>query len=119
MDFDSIDIEEVVDTSIESINMTDMVSEDDLLQTAHEIKKGIVNSNGSKVITFFTTDNSLEKDDVLTQITILMAKRTDKRIVVLDLNPITPTLDKFFGIDKFVLCQIHIIRVQYWLKTCL
>ncbi|MNL91276.1 hypothetical protein D3C81_10070 [compost metagenome] len=56
----------------------------------------------AQVITFFTTDNTLDRDDILTQTSVLIAKETGLKVCVIDLNPITATLDHFFNIDKFV-----------------
>lgn len=55
-----------------------------------------------QILTFYTTDNNLEKDELLSQISILLAKKTNLKILVIDMNPILPTMDHFFNVNKFV-----------------
>lgn len=53
-----------------------------------------------EIITFYSTDNSIEKEDILTQISVLLAKKSNQKILVIDMNTETPTLDHFFNVDK-------------------
>lgn len=58
-----------------------------------------------QIITFYTTDNNLVKDSVLTQIAVLLAKKSEQKILVIDMNTPTPTLDHFFGISKEIMMR--------------
>ena len=53
-----------------------------------------------EVLAFYSVDNSIEKEDVLTQISVLLAKRSNQKILVIDMNTETPTLDHFFNVNK-------------------
>lgn len=66
------------------------------------IEKTIEKTIKQQIITFYTSDNSLDRDDVLTQTAALLAKKSskDQKILVIDLNILTPSLDHFFGVDK-------------------
>lgn len=65
-----------------------------------EVEKRIERTIKQNVLAFYTTDNSLDKDDVLTQISILLAKKSNQKILVIDMNTLTPSLDHFFAVDK-------------------
>lgn len=69
------------------------------------IEKTVEKTIKQQVITFYTTDNSQSRDDVLTQTACLLAKKSSQKIVVIDLNILTPSLDHYFGVDKEVLVE--------------
>lgn len=58
-----------------------------------------------QIITFYTTDNNLMKDTILTNMAVLLAKKSDHKILVIDMNTPTPSLDHFFGISKEIMVE--------------
>lgn len=53
-----------------------------------------------RVYAFYTTDNNLDKNDVLLQVSCLLAKKSDQKILVIDMDPLTPSLHHFFNVKK-------------------
>lgn len=64
------------------------------------IEKTVKKTIKQQIITFYTTDNDMDKDDALTQLSILLAKKSTQKILVIDMNPIFPKLDHYFNVDK-------------------
>lgn len=95
----------IIDEVIEKIVEKEKIVEVEKEVVKEVIKSVVVEKTVQKtikqnVLTFYTTDNSLDKDDVLTQIAILLAKKSDQKILVVDMNTLTPGLDHFFNVDK-------------------
>ncbi|PJI06583.1 MULTISPECIES: hypothetical protein [Clostridium] len=53
-----------------------------------------------KIITFYATDNALLPANLITQLGVLLSKRTNQKILILDFNTLFPIVDDFFGVKK-------------------
>ncbi|URZ15423.1 MinD/ParA family ATP-binding protein [Clostridium felsineum] len=55
-----------------------------------------------KVITCYTTDNALLTADLITQLSVLLSKKTNQKILILDFNTLFPVMDNFLGVTREV-----------------
>ena len=53
-----------------------------------------------KILTFYSSDNALLTADLITQLGVLLSKKTNQKILILDFNTLFPVIDDFFGIKK-------------------
>ena len=84
------------------------------------VQKTVTKTIKQQVLTFYTTDNNLNKDEVLTNFAVLLAKKTDQKILVIDANMPTPNLDMLFGIHKEVYVKdiYDLNRIDTGISAC-
>lgn len=58
-----------------------------------------------QVIAFFTTDNNTMKDLVISNLSVLLAQKSEQSVLIIDMNVPTPSLDHHFGVPKEVYVQ--------------
>ncbi|URZ05892.1 MinD/ParA family ATP-binding protein [Clostridium felsineum] len=55
-----------------------------------------------KILTFYSCDNALLTADLITQLSVLLSKRVQQKVLVLDFNTLFPVMDNFLGVTKEV-----------------
>lgn len=84
------------------------------------VQKTVTKTIKQQVLTFYTTDNNLNKDEALTNFAVLLAKKTDQKILVIDADMPTPNLDMLFGIHKEVYVKdiYDLNRIDTGISAC-
>ena len=54
----------------------------------------------SRILAFYTTDNAFLTADLITQLSVLLSKKTDQKILVVDFNTLFPVMDQFLETKK-------------------
>ncbi|URZ06729.1 MinD/ParA family ATP-binding protein [Clostridium felsineum] len=52
------------------------------------------------IITVYTTDDAFVTADFITQLSVILSKKVDQKILILDFNTLFPVMDNFLGVKK-------------------
>lgn len=92
-------VKEVIKDYPKEFNFVSLVAEEEQKKTKSEpiiVERTIK----QQIITFYTTDNALYTADLITQLSVLLAQKSQQKILVIDLNSMLPVMDHYYGIKK-------------------